>query len=103
MSVSRPKLIVVAGALANKPHNGGEAWVRLSWLLGFRELGFRIFLLEQIDQHACVDTRSAPARFAASSNLRYFDQVVAQFGLQNDAALLCETAGEVHGAAPSDS
>ena len=32
-------MIVVAGALAAKPGNGGEAWVRLSWVLGLRRLG----------------------------------------------------------------
>ncbi len=31
--------IAVAGALAAKPGNGGEAWVRLSYLLGLRRLG----------------------------------------------------------------
>jgi hypothetical protein len=30
---------VVAGAVAIKLANGGEAWVRLSWALGFRKLG----------------------------------------------------------------
>lgn len=41
--------IVVAGALAAKPGNGGEAWVRLSWALGLRRLGYDAWLLEQAD------------------------------------------------------
>ena len=41
--------VVVAGALAAKPGNGGEAWVRLSWVLGLRKLGFDAWLLEEVD------------------------------------------------------
>jgi hypothetical protein len=41
--------IVVAGALAAKPGNGGEAWVRLSWVLGLRRLGHDVWLLEEAD------------------------------------------------------
>jgi hypothetical protein len=38
--------VAVAGALAGKPGNGGEAWVRLSYALGLRRLGFEVRLLE---------------------------------------------------------
>ena len=49
------KIIIVAGALANKPHNGGEAWVRLSWLLGLKKLGFQVYFIEQIAPECCHD------------------------------------------------
>jgi hypothetical protein len=39
---------VLAGAIANKPGNGGEAWVRLSWLLGLRRLGWDVFFVERL-------------------------------------------------------
>ncbi len=39
--------IAVAGALADKPHNGGEAWVRLSYALGLRRLGCTVRLVEE--------------------------------------------------------
>jgi hypothetical protein len=38
---------VVAGALAGKPFNGGEAWVRLSYVLGLRRLGIDARLVEE--------------------------------------------------------
>src|SRR5207248_11727250 len=41
-------LAVVAGALGNKPWNGGNAWTRLSWLLGLRRLGFDVRFAERI-------------------------------------------------------
>ena len=73
--------LVVSGAIANKHLNGGEAWVRLSWILGLRRLGFDVWFVEQIDEATCVDAAGAPAPFAQSENRRYFEQVVERFGL----------------------
>ena len=75
-----PSTAVVAGALANKPSSGGEAWVRLNWALGLRRLGFQIVFLEEIDSAHC-----------SSGAIDYFTRVVEEFGL-SDAALLCEGA-----------
>src|SRR3954447_5212655 len=80
--------VVVGGAVANKHLNGGEAWVRLSWILGLRRLGCRVLFVEQIDPAACVDDRGEPAAFAQSANRRYFDRVMAQFGLTDSATLV---------------
>src|SRR3954452_21776910 len=82
--------VVVSGALANKPSNGGNAWVVLSWALGLRRLGFHVYLLEQIRQGGCVDSSGNPTRFADSANLTYFRQVTERFGLNDSAALISE-------------
>ena len=66
---------IVAGALANKPGSGGEAWVRLSWVLGLRRLGWDVWFVERL---AAAD----PAGIA------YFESVVEAFGLGERAALL---------------
>jgi len=66
---------IVAGALANKPRNGGEAWVRLSWVLGLRRLGFDVHLVERLPEGDTLGRQ-------------YFEQVVAAFGLEGRAALL---------------
>jgi hypothetical protein len=66
---------IVAGALANKPSSGGEAWVRLSWVLGLRRLGFDAWLVERLPS-------------ADPEGRRFFEQVVGSYGLQERAALL---------------
>jgi hypothetical protein len=66
---------VVAGAIANKPGSGGEAWVRLSWALGLRRLGWDVWLVERLPS-------ADPAAIA------YFESVVEGFGLGERAALL---------------
>ena len=95
-------LILISGALANRPSNGGGAWVRLSWLRGFQRLGCQVFFLEQIRRGSCVDAEGAPASFEKSENLAYFRKVVAQFGLEGCAALVCDDGSDSHGATIPD-
>jgi hypothetical protein len=89
--------IFVAGALANKPDNGGEAWVRLSWVLGLRRLGFDVFFVEQIAPHACVDGTGAPSPVEQSRNLAFFRAVVDRFGLASASSLVHDDGARVFG------
>jgi hypothetical protein len=68
--------IVVAGALAAKPGNGGEAWVRLSWVLGLRRLGHDAWLLELADAATAAAGRA------------FFERTVRRHGLERRAVLL---------------
>lgn len=95
-------IAIVGGALANKPHNGGEAWVRLSWTLGLRRLGFDAYLVEQLASEDCVDAAGDPAGFATSANRAWFESVVADFGLEGRAALLCDGGSESAGLGPGE-
>jgi hypothetical protein len=66
---------LVAGALAVKPGNGGNAWTRLSFTRGLERLGFEVCFVEQLE------------RPSAESN-DYFARVCEQFDLR--AALVGE-------------
>src|SRR6185295_5698387 len=90
-------IVIVAGALANKPLNGGEAWVRLSWALGLRRLGFDVCFVEQLASADCVDGGGEPAGFSASVNRAFFDAVIEDFGLGGQAGLLCDGGHESSG------
>jgi len=81
---------IVGGALANKPFNGGEAWVRLSWILGLQRLGFEVYFVEELASAACVDEAGEPAEFGVSANRAYFESVVGDFGIEDRAGLLCD-------------
>jgi hypothetical protein len=93
-------IALVAGAIANKPRNGGEAWVRLSWILGLRRLGFDVYLVERLSAAACVDAAGRPCAPADSENRRHFEQVVAAFGLGERALLLGEDGERLAGLEP---
>jgi hypothetical protein len=82
------KLAVISGAIANKPFNGGEAWVRLSWVLGLKRLGYKVVFVEQLntDQGAnegCTEENGQLARV-----IDYFRQTLSQFELHRSAALV---------------
>jgi hypothetical protein len=89
--------VIVGGALANKPLNGGEAWVRLTWTLGLRRLGHQVCLVEQIAPEHCVDSRGDQADFASSINRAYFERVTDEFGLEGSACLVCGDGSETAG------
>jgi len=90
-------IAIVGGALANKPFNGGEAWVRLSWILGLRRLGFDTYFAEELASSNCLDPSGAEAEFSASANRGYFEEVVRDFGLDGRAGLLCDGGRETAG------
>jgi hypothetical protein len=94
-------IAIVAGALANKPNSGGEAWVRLSWILGLRRLGLDVHFVETISASSCVDASGAPAEFEDSVNLRHFSAVSEEFGLAPRATLLYEGGAEHRGLDPA--
>jgi hypothetical protein len=52
-----PGTIVVAGALAQKPHHGGHAWVLLQYLLGFKRLGWDVLFLDHLADRADLSAR----------------------------------------------
>jgi hypothetical protein len=86
-------LIVVSGALANKPWNGGAAWTRLSWPLGLKRLGCEVYFVEQIGLGACTDASGVNCELDRSVNLAYFRHVTERFGLGNASALVSEDDG----------
>jgi hypothetical protein len=80
--------VVVSGAVANKYLNGGEAWVRLSWVLGLRKLGCTVSFMERIAPENCVDADGEVAEFEHSVNRTYFDAVMEEHGLADSATLI---------------
>lgn len=93
-------LAIVAGAIANKPLNGGEAWVRLNWLQGLRRLGFDAYFVEQLAAGACLDDAGAPCAAAVSVNRRHLEAVMTEHGLDDRWALLDDQGRGVAGLDP---
>jgi len=90
-------IAIVGGAVANKPLNGGESWVRLSWILGLRRLGFDVYLVEVLDVSTCVDAAGRPVPFLESTNRAQLEQLVGEFGLQGAVALLDDRGERLYG------
>jgi hypothetical protein len=90
-------IAIVSGALANKPYKGGEAWVRLSWILGLGRLGYETYFVEELDSADCVDESGIAVDFGSSVNSGYFESVIREFDLGGRAGLLCDGGREVAG------
>lgn len=75
-----PSSAVVAGALANKVGNGGEAWVRPTWTLGLARLGFDAWFVEELSPE--LDEGGV------ASAVAWFRDVTDWFGLEDRAALV---------------
>jgi hypothetical protein len=79
-------IAVVAGALANKPSNGGEAWVRLSYVHGLRRLGWTVHFVEEVDGDA-----------AEPAGVAHFDAVAAADGAAASWTLLTRAGATLRG------
>jgi hypothetical protein len=77
-------IAIVSDALANRPRNGGGAWVRVSYMLGLRRLGFDVVFVEQISRASCGD-----------AGIRFFRDVAEAFGFGESAALIDEHGVEM--------
>ena len=89
--------VIISGALANKPFNGGNAWSRLSWVLGFQKLGWEVCFAEHIDSQNCVDADGVVTPFENSINLAYFRSTMQQFGLAQRCCLICDLGRKGYG------
>jgi hypothetical protein len=91
---------IVAGPVANKPWNGGNAWVPYAYVSGLRRLGFEAFLVEELDSSTCVDSQGAAASFRDSSNLAFFAEVAGKLGQADHSVVVC--GGDAWGMEPSE-
>lgn len=72
--------VVVSGAVANRAHNAGEAWVRASWIEGFIALGHDVSFVEHLP--------APPADPSHQRAIAWFDLVVSWFGLTDRSHLV---------------
>ena len=80
---------IVAGPVANKPGNGGNAWVPHAYVAGLRRLGFEALLVEELDPSTCTDLRGNPVPFRDSRNLAFIAQTARQLGQTDHTAVVC--------------
>lgn len=86
---ARPPLgrIAIAGSLAQRPARGGHTWVFLQYLLGFRRLGYEVLFLDRLEPDMCRDADGRPIPVTGSPHLRYFREVMEEFGLDDHCLL----------------
>src|SRR3954451_23075476 len=93
-NVGQNKLkILLSGMIAADPHQGGATWTVLQYVLGLKELGHEVVLVEPISEAAI---RPHDEGLVDSENARYFEKVVSDYSLRETAALLrTDTQGTI--------
>lgn len=94
--------VVIAGALAQKPGEGGHSWVPLQYALGFRRLGWNVLFVDVLQPDAAVDAAGRPCSVESSINLQYFLNVMRRFDLSDDFALICDGGARFIGRSRED-
>lgn len=77
--------IVVSGMIGAVPFHGGATWAVLQYVLGLRQLGHEVFLIEPVEENSLVPAGSS---LHLSDNAAYFRDVMETFELADSAAML---------------
>lgn len=83
--------IVLSVGFASQPVGApGLGWYWLNWVLGFRQAGWDVWMVEAIASSSCIDSEWQPCPVECSANLFAWNRIVAQFGLEGRATLLVD-------------
>ncbi len=80
-------IAVVAGSVAQRPGRGGHTWVFLQYLLGLRELGWEVLLLDRLEPGMPTDELGQPCDPERSVNVAYMREVMRGFGLEESYSI----------------
>jgi hypothetical protein len=72
--------ILLGAMISLHPFSTGNAWNRLHYALGLRELGHDVYYLEEVEPRACVDRHGQPCPFEHSANREHFRATMDAFG-----------------------
>ena len=88
--------VAISGAIAQRPGRGGHAWVFLSYLLGFRALGYEVLLLDRLDA-GMVDDGEWAAGGRSCRGARWLVETMRAAGLGDSYCLLLGDGTETIG------
>lgn len=83
-----PRRVVIGVGIASHPlHAAGNTWAFLQWVLGFRQAGWDVWMVENVPQAKCINAQRENCLPAQSANLAHWHSVVEEFGLKDRATL----------------
>jgi len=84
------KIVIGVGIASSPISAAGLVWNYLNWALGFRSLGWDVWLTEAIDSAKCVDANWQKVPFEQSANLAQWNAVMKFFDFTDRATLLID-------------
>jgi hypothetical protein len=88
--------VAISGSIAQRPGRAGHAWVFLSYLLGFRALGFEVLFLDRLEA-GMVDAGEWAAGPGAARGTRWLVETMRAAGLKDSYILLLGDGTETVG------
>lgn len=88
-----PRIVIAVGLAGHPIAAAGNSWFFLQWVLGFRELGWDVRLVEALSSDKLIDDQWQPAAPGHSANERHWAATLARFGLEKQATLLIDGKG----------
>ena len=90
--------IAISGSIAQRPGRAGHAWVFLSYLLGFRSLGYEVLLIDQLTAEMIDQPQGVgPDATRSSTQARWLVEMMRGAGLEGSYALLLEDGKQTIG------
>src|SRR5215213_8534648 len=80
--------VIYCGSLAQPAGNGGLTWLHLQFILGLRQLGCEVLFVDRLEPSMCIDRDGNPTSLENSASLRYFLNVMREFGLTENFSLI---------------
>jgi hypothetical protein len=84
------KIVIAVGLAAHPISAAGNMWFSLSWVLGFKEAGWDVWMVESMRSDACVHEDWTPSEPSTSANVAAWQAIVERFGLHGRATLLLD-------------
>jgi hypothetical protein len=86
-----PRRALIGVGIASYPlHAAGNTWAFLQWVLGFREAGWDVWVVEDLPMAKCIDAERQPCALEKSANLAHWNSVLTEFGLTERATLFID-------------
>ncbi|HEV3271848.1 MAG TPA: hypothetical protein VGZ93_06680 [Candidatus Methylacidiphilales bacterium] len=90
-----PRRVIIGVGIASYPlHAAGNTWAFLQWVLGFRQAGWDVWMVEDVPSSKCIDANGQKCAPALSANLAHWNAVKNEFGLEGRATLLFDGRSE---------
>jgi hypothetical protein len=89
--------IIVGGVISLQPFSAGNAWDRLHYAIGLRQLGHEVLFVEEIEPEWCVDREGRPVPLEQSVNRQVFRELMRRFQLEPDACQIYDGGRAIEG------
>jgi hypothetical protein len=86
----RNKIVIAVGIAGHPVAAAGNSWAFLQWVLGFREAGWDVWMVEGMSSDKLIDRQWQKVDYENSANKSHWEHVVRHFGLEKCATLLID-------------